>query len=87
MNKGNLILKQINILGSQANELINKNKILINELSYYQQLFNSNKNYMTLYFNILAENKNKPKNNSNKINYIKDLIIKYHSELKEQCFD
>ena len=87
MNKGNLILKQINILGSQANELINKNKILINELSYYQQLFNSNKNYMTLYFNILAENKNKSKNNSNKINDIKDIIIKYHSELKKQCFD
>ena len=87
MNKGNLILKQINILGSQANELINKNKILIRELSYYQQLFNSNKNYMTLYFNILAENKNKSKNNSNKINDIKDIIIKYHSELKKQCFD
>ena len=94
MNDGNIVLKKINILGSKANELINKNKILTNEISYYQKLFTSNKNYITEYFSILAESKKKLKNNHNKntnnnthktthINSIKELIIKYHSEIKD----
>ena len=87
MNYGNLMLKQINLLASKANELINKNKVLQRELSYYQQLFNSNKNNITTYFNILAENKkkNKSKKNNNIINDIKNIIIKHHSEIKEKC--
>ena len=89
MNNGSLILKKINILGSKANELISKNKLLSMGISYYQQLFSSNKNYITLYFNILSQNKknskNKFNNDSNNINNIKDIIIKYHSELKDHC--
>jgi hypothetical protein len=70
MNNGSLILKKINILGSKANELISKNKLLSMGISYYQQLFSSNKNYITLYFNILSQNKK-----IQKINLIVILII------------
>ena len=87
MNNGNLLLKKINILGSKANELINKNKILLIELSNYQKFFSSNKNYITMYFNILAEKKKGSKkinNNAKYINNIKEIIIKYHSEIKDQ---
>ena len=100
MNDVNIVIKRINILGSKANELMNSNKILTNEISYYQKLFISNKNYITSYFNILAENKKKSKNNNNNaiannnnnntnnqknshINKIKELMIKYHSEIKD----
>ena len=89
MNDGSIMLKKINILGSKANELINTNKLLSNKISYYQNIFNSNKNYIMSYFNILAENKKKSKNNNNTnnkinhINNIKELIIKYHSEIKD----
>ena len=97
-NNGNSILKKINILGAKANELIAQNALLTNEISNYQKLFSSNKNYITLYFNILAEkkkeSKKKAKNNKNTnintntntehINKIKDIIIKNHSEIKEQ---
>ena len=87
MTDGNLLLKKINSLGSKANEFITKNKILSNQLSYYQKIFTYNKNYITSYFNILAESKKIAKiNNNNKnsyINNIKDIIIKYHSEIKE----
>ena len=87
MNDGNLMLKKINLLGSKANELITKNNLLSSQLSYYQKIFSSNKNNITSYFNILADNKKMSKiNNNNKksyINNIKDIIVKYHSEIKE----
>ena len=96
MNNGNLILKKINILGSKANELITKNKLLSNEILIYQQLFNNNKNYITLYFSILSKKKKDLKNNNNNntkninntttndyTSKIKDIIIKYHSEIKD----
>ena len=88
MNDKKINIKKLNILGSKAKELINTNKILSNEISFFQKLFNSNKDYITLYFNTLAENKknSKNKNNNNKtnnINNIKNIIINYHSEIKE----
>ena len=96
-NNGNSILKKINILGSKANELITENKLITNDISNYQKLFSSNKNYITLYFNILAEKKKESKKNTknnkntndtntnnNHINKIKDIIIKNHSEIKEE---
>ena len=43
MSDGNSMLKKLNILGSKAKELINTNKILANEISYYQKLFSSNR--------------------------------------------
>lgn len=88
MSEGNSMLKKINLLGSKAKELINTNKIITNEISYYQKLFSSNKDYMTLYFNLLSEFKKKSKNSNNNhktnhINSIKNIMIKYHSELKD----
>ena len=96
MNNGNLILKKINLLGSKANELITKNKLLLNEIANYQQLFANNKNYITSYFTIMSKKKKDSKNNNknsnnnktinNNINYtnqIKDIIIKYYSEIKD----
>ena len=88
MNDKKINIKKLNILGSKAKELINTNKLLSNEISFFQKLFNSNKDYITLYFNTLAENKknSKNKNNNNKtnnINNIKNIIINYHSEIKE----
>ena len=88
MSDGNSMLKKLNILGSKAKELINTNKILTNEISYYQKLFSSNKDYITLYFNLLSEFKQKSKNSNtdyktNHLNNIKNIIIKYHSEIKD----
>ena len=88
MSEGNSMLKKLNSLGSKAKELINTNKILTNEISYYQKLFSSNKDYITLYFSLLSEFKKKSKknNNDNKINHlnnIKNIMIKYHSEIKD----
>ena len=57
MNNGNLILKKINLLGSKANELMTKNKLLLNEITNYQQLFTNNKNYITSYFTIMSKKK------------------------------
>ena len=88
MSDGNSMLKKLNLLGSKAKELINTNKILANEISYYQKLFSSNKDYITLYFNLLSEFKQKSKNSNtdyktNHLNNIKNIIIKYHSEIKD----
>ena len=96
MNNGNLILKKINLLGSKANELMTKNKLLLNEIKNYQQLFANNKNYITSYFTIMSKKKKDSKNNiknntntnaiNNNIYYtdqIKDIIIKYNSEIKD----
>ena len=88
MSEGNSMLKKLNSLGSKAKELINTNKILTNEISYYQKLFSSNKDYITSYFNLLSEFKKKSKksNNDNKINHvnnIKNIMIKYHSEITD----
>ena len=88
MSEGNSMIKKLNSLGSKAKELININKILTNEISYYQKLFSSNKDYITLYFNLLSEFKRKSKksNNDNKINHlnnIKNIMIKFHSEIKD----
>ena len=88
MNDKKINIKKLNILGSKAKELINTNKLLSNEISFFQKLFNSNKDYITLYFNTLAENKKNSKNkdNNNKINNInniKNIIINYHSEIKD----
>lgn len=88
MSDGNSMLKKLNLLGSKAKELINTNKILSNEISYYQKLFSSNKDYITSYFNFLSEFKKKSKNSNNdtKINHlnnIKNIMIKYHSEIKD----
>jgi len=97
MKNGNIIIKNINILGSRANELMIKNKSIKSQLSYYQTQFNSNKNYITEYFNILSQAKssskninknnvqNKSNNNAKKIKEIKDILIKYNSELKLSC--
>ena len=94
MKNGNIIIKNINILGSKANELMTKNKSILSQLSYYQTKFNSNKKYITEYFNILSQAKssskninknnfqNKPNNNNKKIKEIKDILIKYNTELK-----
>ena len=88
-NGNNVIIKKINILGSKVNELMIKNKIISSELSHYQKLFNSNKNYISEYFNIVShakainkKNINNCKNNSNNIQKIKDILTKYNSELK-----
>ena len=88
-NGNNIIIKKINILGSKVNELMIKNKIISSELSHYQKLFNSNKNYISEYFNIVShakainkKNINNCKNNSNNIQKIKDILTKYNSELK-----
>ena len=94
MSDGNSMLKKINLLGSKAKELINTNKILTHEISYYQKLFSSNKDYITLYFNLLSELKKKSKNSNNDndnnnnsktnhLNNIKNIMLKYHSEIKE----
>ena len=97
MKNGNIIIKNINILGSRANELMIKNKSIKSQLSYYQTQFNSSKNYITEYFNILSQAKssskniiknnvqNKSNNNAKKIKEIKDILIKYNSELKLSC--
>ena len=88
MSDGNSMLKKLNLLGSKAKELINTNKILTDEISVYQKLFSSNKDYITQYFNLLSEYKKNSKNskNDNKANHlnnIKNIIIKYHSEIKD----
>jgi hypothetical protein len=88
MSDGNSMLKKLNLLGSKAKEIINTNKILTNEISYYQKLFSSNKDYITLYFNLLSEFKKKTtnSNNNNKTNHlnnVKNIMIKYHSEIKD----
>ena len=90
MKNGNIIIKNINLLGSKVNELMNNNKILSGQLSYYNKLFNSNKNYLTEYFNIISQikassknSKNNNKNNSiNNTQRIKNILVKYNSELK-----
>ena len=88
-NGNNIILKKINILGSKVNELIMKNKLISSQVSYYQKLFNSNKNYISEYFSIISQAKsmnkkniNNCKNNANNTQKIKDILIKYNSELK-----
>jgi len=87
MKDGNIIIKNINILGSKANELMNSNKILSGQITYYEKLFNSNKKCMTEYFNIISQAKTATKNSkninkNNNIQKIKDILIKYNSELK-----
>ena len=90
MKNGNIIIKNINLLGSKVNELMNNNKIISGQISYYNKLFNSNKNCLTEYFNIVSQikvasknskniNKSNSSNNSQKI---KNILIKYNSELK-----
>ena len=89
MRNGNIIIKNINILGSKANELMNNNKILTRQISYYETLFNSNKKCISDYFTIISQakaskkskNVNKNKSNNN-IDKIKDILVKYNSELK-----
>ena len=85
MNNGNLILKKINLLGSKANELMTKNKLLLNEIKNYQQLFANNKNYITSYFTIMSkkkkDSKNNIKNNTN-TNTINN-NINYTDQIKE----
>ena len=87
MKDGNIIIKNINILGSKANELMSNNKILSGQITYYEKIFNSNKKYMTEYFNIISQAKIASKNSkninkNNNIQKIKDILIKYNSELK-----
>ena len=90
MKNGNIIIKNINLLGSKVNELMNNNKIISDQISYYSQLFNSNKNCLTEYFNIVSQIKATSKNNkninkiksSNNSQKIKNILIKYNSELK-----
>ena len=90
MKNGSLTIKKINILGSKASELINNNKILLSQISYYQNMFNSNKKYISEYLNIISKFKANTKNSknisenksNNKIQMIKDLLIKYNSEIK-----
>ena len=90
MKNGNIIIKNINLLGTKVNELMYNNKIISGQISYYNKLFNSNKNCLTEYFNIVSQIKSASKNskNSNKSNSsnnsqkIKNILIKYNSELK-----
>jgi hypothetical protein len=90
MKNGSLTIKKINILGSKASELINNNKILLSQISYYQNMFNSNKKYISEYLNVISKFKVNTKNSknisenksNNKIQMIKDLLIKYNSEIK-----
>ena len=87
MKDGNIMIKNINILGSRASELMNKNKILSGQITYYEALFNSNKKYITEYFNTISQAKASSKNSkivnkNNNVQKIKDILIKYNSELK-----
>jgi hypothetical protein len=87
MKDGNIMIKNINILGSRASELMNKNKILSGQITYYETLFNSNKKYITEYFNTISQAKATSKNSkivnkNNNVQKIKDILIKYNSELK-----
>ena len=87
MKDGNIMIKNINILGSRASELMNKNKILSGQITYYEALFNSNKKYITEYFNTISQAKATSKNSkivnkNNNVQKIKDILIKYNSELK-----
>ena len=90
MKNGSLTIKKINILGSKASELINNNKILLSQISYYQNMFNSNKKYISEYLNVISKFKVNTKNSknisenksNNKIQMIKDLLMKYNSEIK-----
>ena len=87
MKDGNIIIKNINILGSKANELMSNNKILSGQITYYEKIFNSNKKYMTEYFNIISQAKTASKNSkninkNNNIQKIKEILINYNSELK-----
>ena len=87
MKDGNIIIKNINILGSKANELMNSNKILSGQITHYEKLFNSNKKCMTEYFNIISQAKAATKNSkninkNNNIQKIKDILVNYNSELK-----
>ena len=87
MKDGNIIIKNINILGSKANELMNNNKILSGQITHYEKIFNSNKKCMTEYFNIISQAKAATKNSkninkNNNIQKIKDILVNYNSELK-----
>jgi len=87
MKDGNIIIKNINILGSKANELMNSNKILSGQITHYEKIFNSNKKCMTEYFNIISQAKAATKNSkninkNNNIQKIKDILVNYNSELK-----
>ena len=73
MNDVNSI-SQINTLGSKAKELINSNKILSKEITYYKKLLLSNKDYITLYLKIIEENKKKSKNSNSNNNNINNYI-------------
>ena len=88
-NGNNIILKKINILGSKVNELMIKNKLISSQIYQYQKLFNSNKNHISEYFSIISQAKSTNKkninncnNNTNNNQKIKDILIKYNSELK-----
>ena len=88
-NGNNIILKKINILGSKVNELMIKNKLISSQIYQYQKLFNSNKNHISEYFSIVSQAKSTNKkninncnNNTNNNQKIKDILIKYNSELK-----
>ena len=61
MKNGNIIIKKINLLGSKANELMNNNKIISNQISYYNKLYDSNKKYLSDYFNIMHQVKSSTK--------------------------
>ena len=52
-NGNNIIIKKINLLGSKVNELMIKNKLISSQISYYQKLFNSNKNHIIQNWNYL----------------------------------
>ena len=88
-NGNNIIIKKINILNLKVNELLIKNKLISSQISYYQNLFNSNKNYMSEYFSIISQAKSANKKNINNCNNdtnrnhkVKDILNKYNSELK-----
>ena len=93
MKNGNIIIKKINLLGSKANELMNNNKIISNQISYYNKLYDSNKKYISDYFNIMHQVKSSTKNSkntnenkkNNNIQKIKNILIEYNSELKLSC--